>query len=211
MPVVNLRLIKVGLLTYALGILVSIGLEYLIISNVGFYETHRYLAFTINTVIALASVILIVIATNDVTGIKGIISFLGCLLILASVVAGFMLGVSYVSYLYGVNMPINLIILPIPTINVNYIESIVLALTIAGILGWLMLLLTLLTIIRGKFNIIGLLIYTVSMLILYAYSLSISHVLSMYANYTTILYLLIALAVTSAIGSALTMIQRNNT
>ena len=208
MSVVNLRLIKVGLLTYALGMLVSIGLEYLIINNVGFYETHRYLVLTINTAIALASVILIVIATNDVTGIKGIIGFLGCLFILASEVAGFMLGLSnYVSYLYGVNMPIDLIILPIPTVNVNYIESIALALTITGVLGWLMLLLTLFTFIKGKLNVIGLLTYTASILILYAYSLSISHILSIPINYITILYPLVALAIISIAGSALTIIQ----
>ena len=208
MSVVNLRLIKVGLLTYALGILVSIGLEYLIINNIGFYETHRYLVLTINTAIALASVILIVIATNDVTGIKGVISFLGCLLILASEVAGFMLGLSnYVGYLYGVNMPIDLIILPIPTVNISRIEFIILALIITGILGWLMLLLTLFTFIKGKLNVIGLLIYTASILILYAYSLGISHIVSMPINYTTILYPLVVLAVISTAGSALTIIQ----
>ena len=203
---VYLRLVKVGLLTYALGILITIGLEYLIIRNEVFYETHMYLVPTINTIIALASVILIVIAMGDVAGVKGVACFSGCLLILAGEAAGFMLGLSgYVGYLYGVNMPIDLVILPIPTVNL--IEYAALALIIAGILGWSLLLSSLLTFIKGKLNVIGLLTYAASILTLYAYSLSVNHILSVHINYATMLYPLVVLSAISIVGSALMIIK----
>ncbi|WP_156769855.1 hypothetical protein [Caldivirga maquilingensis] len=209
---VNLRFVKVGLLTYALGILVSMGVEYLVISNIGFYETHRYVVFTVSTAIALVSVILMIMGTNNVEGIKGTLSFLGCLLLLVGEVAGLMLGLSnYVTYLYGVNMPIDLLIIPAPMVNINRVELLTLALTLIGISGWLMLLLVLLMLTKGILNNVGLLTYTISMIILYAYSLGVSHVLNVYANYTAMFYLLVVLAVASTAGAVLMLIKPDST
>lgn len=202
-------LFKVGLLTYVVGVFVSVGLEYAIAGHVSFYEAHRYLAFTVSTAFELASIALMIIGFNEVGGVKGTLSFIGCLLLLEGFIVGFILGLEgYVSYIYGVNTPIDLLIIPAPSINIYNVELLIMASTVFGVLGWLMLMPIAYMVTRNTPGRIGLILYALSVIAPYAYSLGLSHMVNVYVNYATILYILLTSAALSMAGALMALIKR---
>lgn len=145
----RVSLAAIGLLVYALGSLVAMAIVYAISGNPQFYETHRYVPFSISTSASLIAVVLLTIGFDGYGGWVEAVSFAGAMLFLVSQLVCFLIALSgYVSFIYGANSPLDLVILPIPGINVERITSMTTASAVIGLLGLLMVAISLFRVSR---------------------------------------------------------------